>query len=823
MNAFPHNFHEKYRNMNNKLSILALGLMASLGMLAAPLTPQQALQRASADGPQRLASKNYKTEPVYTVRTQADTPAAYVFAADGSKGYKILAADDVAFPVLAYSEDGEFDINNIPEQLRWWLGEYARQIEWAALRTSEVAAAPVANSGWHAIEPLVKSKWDQDVPYNNDCPTPKNSDQHCYTGCVATSMAQVMNYHKYPDKGQGSISYRAPKINKTLMMSFGSKEFDWDNMLDNYVAGEYTDAQAAAVAYLMKACGYSVKMNYGTDASGAAGSSIGSSLKEYFKYDEGCRSEQRILYSMSQWSQMIYDNLENVGPVIINGRDFDGSDGHSFICDGYDGNGYFHFNWGWSGMSDGYFSLDALNPDAMGIGGFGGGFNYGQNAIFGIQPPTGETYVPVNNIMIYGNMTASVSGNKLTIGSKDYSPLGWGNPSDYTVSGKIGLKYELQSDPSVSVVGEAKLRNSQSVTLSPDNYFPYPSNTITATVPSSLSDGTYKMTLVFAGSDDVWKPTLTPWGYSNFVYLTKTGNSYSVTDPARNQIQVVSAEIASDLYYRKNTLFKVTYKNDSDYELSQGVVPRLYKNNTLCMEGSGVLVTVGPHETVEKEFVSRFNTVGSHSFTSQTDYEFALYNPQDNVLYGKYGNVTMKKAPATTSVICTEFSVQNAEKVDYEFGSTTRNPYLVQNPGDFTIDFSYLCRMGYFDGRVKLSICEVDPANALNYIPVVDEIYSVMPFLSAGQSGGHEVKVSFPEAQMDKLYAVRASYSESSSWKVMDTLYFITGDSGVDGISDDSQSAESLYYNLQGMPVANPEKGQVVIRRTGAKTEKIIF
>ena len=209
---------------------------------------------------------------------------------------------------------------------------------------------------------MITAMWDQIEPYNNMAPL--YGSERTYTGCVATTMAMVMDYWNYPEKGQGKVSYTASTIGKRIELDFSKRKFDWDNMLRSYdIDGEYSAEQTDAVAYLMKACGYAVKMDYSTSASATLAMYIGQAMAKYFNYDPNYRYELRLHHSSSEWEQIIYDNLKNAGPVLYGGGSYLGG-GHSFVCDGYDGNGFFHFNWGWSGISNGYFSLDALQPDA---------------------------------------------------------------------------------------------------------------------------------------------------------------------------------------------------------------------------------------------------------------------------------------------------------------------------------------------------------------------------------------------------------------------------------------------------------------------------
>ena len=177
---------------------------------------------------------------------------------------------------------------------------------------------------------------------------------------------------------------------------------DWLFSLD-------TDAQGKAVSQLMVAAGHSVQMEYGTEASGTQGSLIAEALINYFDYDKGCHPDWRAVYSYSEWENMVYDNLKNVGPLVFNGHPYNDG-GHSFVCDGYDGDGYYHFNWGWGG----------------GGASAGAGFVYNLNGIFGIQKPNDDPKPEIkDNILMYGGCTATVSNGNINFKRNTWYPDGW--------------------------------------------------------------------------------------------------------------------------------------------------------------------------------------------------------------------------------------------------------------------------------------------------------------------------------------------------------------------------------------------------------------
>ena len=262
--------------------------MALCGVSAKHLTPQEALSRAVSqpvNGMQKAPANAASMEIRRVLLNPDDAATVYVFASDGNA--LVVPADDRVAPVLGYIDgcaNGE-----IPPQMEWWLSEYSRQVDYVMSRpekgTGLYVTLPVkAESDTKApIEPLVTTRWNQDSPYNYDCPTVSGS--RSMTGCVATAAAQVMKYHNYPAEGTGTISYKDGNSNTTRTLKLDGKPFDWDNMLDSY-SGTYTAAQRDAVAYLMQAVGYASEMAYSPQASGAQSPTMLEGVKKYFGYNE---------------------------------------------------------------------------------------------------------------------------------------------------------------------------------------------------------------------------------------------------------------------------------------------------------------------------------------------------------------------------------------------------------------------------------------------------------------------------------------------------------------------------------------------------------
>lgn len=327
------------------------------------------------------ASKNMLTL-AYTAMASSNNADYYVFNRNAGVGYVVVAGDDRMPAVLGYSDTGNFVYNNMPDNMKAFLAEYAREAQWLRNHPSVVNSNKVATYDTEVTPLLRNITWNQTKPYNNLCPN------DLPTGCVATAMGQVMYYYRYPEHGVGSKTYQWN--NQQLTANFGATTYEWDQMQDRLTANSPAEAKKA-VATLLYHIGVSVNMNYGpaeTGGSGASPSYIAPSLVNYFGYDKGCHLRSREYYTKTEWEATVRDELNHARPVLYGGYTQSAS-GHSFVCDGYNREGYYHINWGWDGLNNGYFLLTALDPKSKGTGGGaeGEGYNYNQTMVVGIQKP----------------------------------------------------------------------------------------------------------------------------------------------------------------------------------------------------------------------------------------------------------------------------------------------------------------------------------------------------------------------------------------------------------------------------------------------------
>jgi hypothetical protein len=347
----------------------------------------------------------------------------YVFNINSMQGFVIVSGDDIVAPILGYSNQGSFDADHIPPHVAAWLKCYEDQIQYAI--NQKMTATPKITQEWElfkttsnpkplykapqGVAPLVQTKWNQAPYYNDLCPYDYQANDRAVTGCVATAMAQVLKYWNSPATGAGFHSYNDPRYG-TQSADFGSTTYDWNSMPLSITSSN------SAIATLMYHCGVSVDMTYGVAATGGSAAYVVSSqspvtncaeyaLKTYFGYPATLHGEARATYSDATWTNMMKTDLDANRPLIYAG--FGSGGGHCFVCDGYDDNGMFHFNWGWQGQFDGYFQINALNPEGVGTGGGTGGFNSGQQAIFGVQGSSGGGGTA--NLQIYAPMNISAS------------------------------------------------------------------------------------------------------------------------------------------------------------------------------------------------------------------------------------------------------------------------------------------------------------------------------------------------------------------------------------------------------------------------------
>ncbi|GEM_PF-4689718 len=385
---------------------------------------------------------------------QSGAAAVPYYVINGKGTFVIVAGDDVALPILGYSDESEFDVRDIPINRQQWLAGYEEEME--AIYTYNIEQSETARNAWSTVAsqqtarrsgaPLIQTKWNQNPYYNAYCPGGS------VVGCVATAMAQIMKYYNWPRQGVGSSSYNTSGYG-TLSVNYGNTTYNWEAMPQYVSSNNYQ-----ATALLSYNCGVAVQMSYSPYGSAAWQENVTTALKNYFRYAQTVRNVYKSNYSYSGWVAMLQAEIDAGRPVQYAGNSSD--IGHSFVCDAYDGE-YFHFNWGWGGMSDGYFLTNALNPGSLGTGGgSAGGFNAYQTCVIGIKPegaadPTPPTPTPP---------TPSPTG------ADKYEPNNT-VAAAYDLNGSFGGYWTLQRNTQGSTIHNASDVDYYKLKLSGGNYY----------------------------------------------------------------------------------------------------------------------------------------------------------------------------------------------------------------------------------------------------------------------------------------------------------------------------------------------------------------
>lgn len=299
----------------------------------------------------KKSAKNLKTRAAATTTQQP----YYVFNDDTGKGFVVVAGDDKMGEVLAYSHEASIDMANLNPEARYLFDSYRQVYEELGKNKGLTTRAETATKTANDVQPLLKSKWGQDYPY---------SKQTQYvTGCVATAVAQVMYYHKWPAQGKGQESYKVTFDNTVRSADFTKSHYDWDNMLPDYNRRNVTTKQEDAVALLMNDVGIATNMQYTDRASGTQSYMAVRALRNYFDYDAALVT--RFDEGEDNFIEIVKKELRNGFPLYISGESKTGG-GHAWVCDGFDKEDRFHMNFGWNGQANGYYSLATLDVKSTG-------------------------------------------------------------------------------------------------------------------------------------------------------------------------------------------------------------------------------------------------------------------------------------------------------------------------------------------------------------------------------------------------------------------------------------------------------------------------
>ena len=412
------------------VSILVVSITAS----AAVVTPERAMQVAQNFVPETSPNRtgvavDHKGRPlkkaqaapaieiVYThYMPKSGKPAIYVV--NLGNRFALVSADDVAHPILGYSDSNAWPTDgNLPPQVKSFLDDLARQMEAASEQRQDTETAAEWQSPRKAprrammenlpdsVGPLMTTTWNQSQYYNALCPVDgQGPDGHVFAGCVATTMAQMVNYwgRQHPLHTRGTHSYSTANYG-TLTVDFDTVTYDYAHM-PAVLTSTSTPQEVNAVAKLIYHCGVAVNMSYSPSESGAYDQDARAALINFFQFSPDMSLVEKSFFKEAEWAQLIRAEIASNRPVMYGGKGTGAKSGHSFICDGYKQDDYFHFNFGWGGWYDGWFLLNATDPTVSIM------FSSNQRIIIGIAPTTAH---PVILGQMNGNSTFVVDDEPL--------------------------------------------------------------------------------------------------------------------------------------------------------------------------------------------------------------------------------------------------------------------------------------------------------------------------------------------------------------------------------------------------------------------------
>ena len=666
---------------------------------AATITRDEARQKAQQFLTQRhagnTASRSLKQAPLKLAgntvgNATTDADELYIFNVGQQEGFVIVSGDDnTAEPILGYADQGTIDSDNMPDNLRAWLQGYADQIRWMREHgvSNSKAESRQARVVKKSIAPLLATQWNQYAPYNNYCPwLTETGSQIAVTGCVATATAQLMYYQAKKNNIASTTtsadipSYESTKyylyINNTKTTTVPAKPvrtFDWTKMTDQPTGNEDSSEE---VARLFEYIGAGVQMQYGTESS-ASNEAVATMLTTYFGYDADIKSVYRDNYIYSDWTNLIYNELSTNGPVLFGGQSVGG--GHAFLLDGYDGEDYFHVNWGWGGQSDGFYRLSALTPSEQGAGGSStsDGFNYDQVVMVNVKPQddgVSEYEFRLTVTDLHCTTKEYVRYPYSNFGIMNGNVLEQGVVLNYAVSNATGKTqdfyygYALYQDGAiVQPLISGKYEN---MAVGMSGY-------LTLQFGNGIPDGEYRIISVCREADsNEWHPSIDSDKF--YVKATISDNTMTLENVADNQEPVLSAtlELDGNAYVGQTTTIKAKITNTGGLYIGTTQL-LLYKNETYYKLSYKQLDVEGGDTDKEFDFTFKPNETGT--------WNLVLLDKNNNKIGEKSIEVTTAPAATTGTLEIVSTALKNGNfnatpgKV---YGSTVHAAVTVKNTGN---------------------------------------------------------------------------------------------------------------------------------------------
>lgn len=601
--------------------ILPLGGVRGGLALAQHLSPQQASQRIPAPH-LRLV---YQTADLYAFSTP--------------HGFYLTSTRSDLPAVLGYSDECDFAVARSHPAFNALLQQMEKNLHQRHNATTIVPHVKPAGVK-DEVPPLLHNLYHQEKPFNNFCPVIDGDT--CVTGCVANAMAEVMNYWDWPLRGNGSNTYDdSLGCKQTLTANFFEHEYDWGHILDDY-EGTYTQRQADAVALLLRDCGISVNMRYGTGSSASSVVRQPIALTNYFGYDEGMQMLFRNFYRQTEWDSIMFTELSEGRPLIVGG--WSSTLAHSFTCDGYDHEGLFHCNFGNpNGSGNAWLNFTFLSPNQpkwYDINSPEQGLNLLQTILVGVQPKRNET--PSPQCFVYGfshlstlNPDFSTLSSPFQIVVHNLANIGW---NEHT--GKVGIALLPQWPPSTASSNAPLLYTYDHrfalEELTDTTY----TDTLSIQLPEGLEEGCYRIVPVYE-QDGTFVEARTMVGTPNYLLCEVTGQKalLSVPQQATARIVVEDFQFPDSVELLGKPHFSATFRNEGAEYSGRVFYEFIPKGSTSPDPFSGIVfaqegLSIAAGATAEREYMrTPIWRMGAGEYTIRILADIDLFTDSVNIIY----------------------------------------------------------------------------------------------------------------------------------------------------------------------------------------------
>ena len=667
--------------MRKTFTFLILLLLAATTVTAGPITPERAYELANSfwsSNTQLRRNVKLQLKPGLQMSKATNRQATpqgdasyYIFSNDDEKGFIIVSGDDRLTPVIGYSDN--CDVTDIPESLAMMLDDYSKYV--SEVRAGTAEPINTATTSTTEIAPMLTTSWNQSAPYNNYCPTINGS--RTPTGCTATAMAQIMNFHEWPASPKKAISWDNNITGKPETIDITKHTYEWDKMLDHYRGG-YTQEQANAVAQLMIDVGKAIQSSYDLSGTGSSNIYAARALVNVFDYSPEIKNMYRQEHTREEFMTAIIENLAARQPVMFCGHGQSYNSGHAFVCDGIDKNSFLHIDWGWDGAFNGYFDIGSMSPGGSGIGGGEERYNVGEVIIVNIRPRSegesdrnGDPTVYSYDILNRNNVPVEEYTVDFTNGTAYFNILttclNW---SHSTVRTNIGIGI-------TSVDGSYKrIQLNTTIQDLAFNRAVSSSHTVRVnnTTPGSvdyLAQGTYYVKLYYKDSDGNEVPMR---GENNCITLEVGANSIKAYKTLP-QVEVTGLEFREKpMLPNDKMIFDAAFNNKNKNNATIAIVPIVNRsgNNTVYSDtliNNCVLInTVDDTDLIATFNVgNNFPVAGDYYITfayalrnSYTDHSTSVNKGTLKSIEGRSQTITIEELPTTANPIVTSISSNGA-------------------------------------------------------------------------------------------------------------------------------------------------------------------